>query len=365
MKVFEDDNFRILPLYFDLISKEKVISFSYQGFSVDYINQIIAEIKQCREQNKILAIDMQFMSLLGNKTNGGIGLFEPIRELLNEYCFIFYNIQEYPQILDLILSDLKLDEESINYYNMITFDRISSKDSNINWGAYIFSNEMVRQKIQDYNIIYKLRDIYTSEVSALLKEVCIDNKIQYLPSSDIYSDTYIRIKDLFMYPSTISLSIFLLCKMIKDVFSKIRFDSIVSMSNTGAVIASLVGKMLDKDVLFCTNIGPKFALDIDEIGKKIKKGYNYLYVYDFVCLGTEIKNLKSILTCFGANVVGGVGVASLPDFDLLRLHDAESQEGKSILTNSYSLITLNKHGISYNIATNEKELEEKLIEINR
>ena len=360
MTVFEDGELCILPLYYNMISSAEEMTFGLHAIGKTHIARIIEILKNCTVRKQFLAIDMQFISVFGTKTNGDTGTFEPLRHLMSEYNFIIYNIQKSPNVLDIILSDLQLNEDVVVYYDITTLEKLKTKNDEINWGAYIASNSISTMLLESEELLKKLWLIYVKKISKQISEKCIDHQIQYLPSSDIYSDTYIRIKDLFLYPDILSLSIFLLCKLIRDNFAHEKIDGIISMSNTGAILANLVGKMLDKDVVFCTNVGPKFALDIGDIIKTISKNNNYLFIFDFICLGTEIKNLKSILICLGASTIGGVGIASLPCFEYLRKQPKTSQESKSILSKAFSLITLLDHGIKYNISTTKSELEGKL-----
>ncbi len=197
---------------------------------------------------------------------------------------------------------------------------------------------------------------YKQYVARLVKQHCIDDTTQYLPSSDVYSSKYIAFKSFFLHPKELSFCIYLLCKLIKDYYSDTRIDALVSMSSTGSVLATLVGKMLGKDVLFCTNIGPQFALDLTYIKNNIKQANNYLCIFDFICLGTEFKILKSIVTCFEAHFLGGVGIASYPNITSLRESEDSQQESNSPLIKAYPLFDLKSVNIDYSISINKKSL---------
>jgi len=239
---------------------------------------------------------------------------------------------------------------------------IGDKGTIKNWGCCVASNDEAMKHFKEIGAINSINNIYRLPLVEMLKLKCTirTGEKQYLPSSDVYTDTYIFIKNLYLYPEHLLLCVYLLCKEVIDKFYRHDFDGIVGMSNNSAVLANLIGNVLRTKVLYLTNIGPKFALETLNLESKIIKNGKYLYVFDFICLGTEIKNLRSIFVSFKADVIGGVGVCSLIDCEHLRSSSANFEERNSLLVKAHPLFTLSDYNISYNVFISKKDkLEDK------
>jgi len=344
MFIIENELYCIFPVYYNLIERYREKSFSLQAVDAQYSKAIETAIRE-RDNNKIFAIDMQFVTAFPDSNDK---TFEVFTEM-SGYKLIFYNIQENTHIKNLILQELGSNDSNLDIFCYSISPIVQESISGVGKCTAIFLNHTERTVKDRMHIIFELNAVYSEIVAKAIKANCIDNRIQYLPSSDVYSNMYIKIKTLFSQ-QIFSFCIYLLCKLIKDNFAHEQIDFIVSTSNTGTILANLIGKMLNKDVLFCSNVGPRFALDIQNIRDKVSKGCNCLCVFDFVCLGTEIKNLKTLLLCFNANLIGGVGIASYPSFNYLRGCKDSSEEKQSVLTRLFSLVNINEHGFHYKIS---------------
>ena len=339
MKIIEGDNHYVIPIYYNLIESQLIKTFGLLALDAQISSKIVSEIKN-KNREKIFAIDMQFVSAFPH-SNEVEKVFSPFCDL-KEYKLLFYNIQS--EIVD---PELLFTELGVKHSNGFQY---TIKDIPESIYTAIAMNFEFKTPKDDVNLIVELNNAYISEIENVVLNYCTDSKTQYLPSSDVYSNKYIQIKSLFANPSENSFCIYLLCKMIRDCFARNRVDAIIGMSNTGSILANLVGKMLGKDVVYCSNLGPRFALDIKHIKGKINKDLNYICVFDFVCLGTEIKNLKTLLRSFEANLIGGVGVSAYPSFDYLRSCADNSEERNSILTRMYSLINVDSPIFKYEIS---------------
>ena len=89
------------------------------------------------------------------------------------------------------------------------------------------------------------------------------------------------------------------------------------------------------------NIGPQYALPVSAV-ERIQRGERYLYVYDFICLGTEAKLLHALLASRGAFLAGGIGVASY-----IPLDNPELEQKHSPLAKIDSMVNLISAGIPY------------------
>ena len=186
-----------------------------------------------------------------------------------------------------------------------------------------------------------------SAINCYLEEV-IKGTITYreepemLSSSNIYATCYVDIKKLFLCPQHLDVMIY---QMARELLTyTFEYDSLVCTSKNGAVLASISGQMLNIDVTYCINIGPQFAISEQTVNQAFVPGKKYVYVYDFICLGTEVKILQALLSSRQCTLVAGIGVASyipLDNEDLGRKH--------SPLAVVSCMINLIRAGIQYKI----------------
>lgn len=162
-----------------------------------------------------------------------------------------------------------------------------------------------------------------------------------LASSGVYVDHYVDIKRLFMDPDELFLVVYYMSRWL--LTANREYDALIATSKNGAILAALLGKMTGSDVVCCVNIGPQYALSASAV-EQIQPGKRYIYVYDFICLGTEAKLLHALVSSRRAFLAGGIGVASyipLDNPDLRRKH--------SPLAELSSLVNLISADIPYHI----------------
>lgn len=162
---------------------------------------------------------------------------------------------------------------------------------------------------------------------------------ELLASSSVYVSHYVDIKRLFMNPDALAVMIYYLSRYI--VTADKEFEALVATSKNGAVLAGLLGRMTGRKVVCCVNIGPQYALPVSAV-ERIHHGERYLYVYDFICLGTEAKLLHALLASRGAILAGGIGVASYVPLD-----NPELEQKHSPLAKIDSMVNLISAGIPY------------------
>lgn len=182
-----------------------------------------------------------------------------------------------------------------------------------------------------------------NEIASIIKKL-IDNRPNYelLCSSSVYADKYIDIKALFMNPADLRIILFYLAKRI--VCEKKEYDALVATSKNGSVLAELLGQLLGRESIHCISVGPQFSVSAQTLNNSFKPGKNYIYVGDFVCLGTEVKLLQVLIADRGATLVGGVSVASY-----IQLDNEDLKKQKSPLCLISSLINLLDENIDFNI----------------
>ena len=210
-----------------------------------------------------------------------------------------------------------------------------------------------------YSAYYdEIHNIYHNETVTIVQwmKQCVTKEsvknIKPLDSSGIYCNMYINAKRLFIDPDKYYFIIYQMICMIAS--SNQNFDALVSASRNGANIASIIGWLLNKKVIHCTSLGPKFSLAPNLIYKEIRHKKRYAYIFDFMCLGTEAKLLNALLNSKGANLVEGFGIANYINLE----HNLQF----SVLNKMNSLVDVQKEKIGYRIAGSKEEIEEMLIE---
>ena len=125
---------------------------------------------------------------------------------------------------------------------------------------------------------------------AVLKKTNALLEGHFVLSSGLHSSKYIQCAKLLSYPHLSKKICFSLSKKIKKQFKNI--DLILSPAIGGIIIGYEIGRLLNKETIFCERVKKKFKL---RRGFKIKKKAKVLIVEDVITTG------KSSLEC--ANIV--------------------------------------------------------------
>lgn len=235
----------------------------------------------------------------------------------------FYNLLSGSDFQTRILSDLAEVCATFDAASGVLFP-VEPKEAN---GA-----ELVR--ICEKTIQAHLEKIVASIVSD-------ENPLGLLASSSVYVSHYVNIKRLFMNPDSLAIMIYYMSRYI--VTTGKEFEALVATSKNGAVLAGLLGRMTDKEVVCCVNIGPQYALPSSAV-ERIRSGKRYLYIYDFICLGTEAKLLHALLASRSAILAGGIGVASY-----IPLDNPDLEQKNSPLAKIDSMVNLISARIQYHV----------------
>ena len=176
----------------------------------------------------------------------------------------------------------------------------------------------------------------------IVADIVFDQKSpEMLASSNVYASRYVDIKRLFMNPNALAIVIYYLSRYVLTVEKE--FEALIATSKNGAVLAGLLGRMTGRKGVCCVNIGPQYALPVSAV-ERIHRGERYLYICDFICLGTEAKLLHALLASRGAFLVGGIGVASY-----IPLDNPELERKHSPLAKIDSMVNLISARIPYQI----------------
>ena len=121
---------------------------------------------------------------------------------------------------------------------------------------------------------------------AVLKKTRALLEGHFVLSSGLHSSKYVQCAKLLSKPSLASKICLSLAKKIRKEFKNI--DIILSPAMGGIVIGYEIGRLLNKETIFCERVNKKFTL---RRGFKIKKKSNVLIIEDVITTG------KSSLEC--------------------------------------------------------------------
>jgi hypothetical protein len=299
---YKFDHWVYLSLHMNLVYKEQEQSFNANYLNERFISDIYQFIKDDKEKNYIL--DFMNIALVASRS------FAHFNSLENKNI-VFINLQPdstFGIIKDDIKDSLAIGEERNAIAN-------TTEGKNIIDGLGTVTE--VNKKM-DKN---KIRIIAT-----YIKEHTISGE-QYLESSNVYANMYIDVKQVFLENKVYALAIYELCRTMKKHFP--GDCCLVSASNNGSTIATAVGRLLKINVLYLRNLGPHVTLHDTQLIEKIIPQQKYVFVFDFICLGTEFKIAKTIVKLKKAALIGAIGIAiyNPPDkekiISLLKVNETE------------------------------------------
>ena len=173
------------------------------------------------------------------------------------------------------------------------------------------------------DLVGEIQKIYRGKTAELLKIVAYQPLCKetnkpgvLLESSGVYVSDYVALKDLFLRMEDALFILFQMAEKISQRFptpKEREGKTLICCSKTGAAYTSILSMMLGMPAVYCVSVGPKFALDIPRLRSEICEGRDYVYVFDFLCMGTEAKILYALVSSLGGNLTYGIGVANYLD----------------------------------------------------
>ena len=121
----------------------------------------------------------------------------------------------------------------------------------------------------------------------------------FVLSSGLHSSKYIQCAKLLSYPNLADKICKSLANKIKKKFKKI--DLILSPAVGGIVIGYEIGKILNKETIFCERVNKKFTL---RRGFQIKKNAKVLIVEDVITTGKSSLECVSLIKKAKAKLIG-------------------------------------------------------------
>lgn len=322
MYYWEDDSYIIIPISYNVFYRESLKNKRHISFAREFsiTNGLLEEILKIilkYGSKKTLVLDMERVNYPGK-------MFEEFRSI--HYSVIFCNIRG-----EILRKKMQEDLPSLAW----------SDDEDI-----CLLNGMLTETILDeyetkFSVIYK--KLYARILNSI-KDSCKDGEPLLLDSSGLYSNMYISVKKLFLTPNDYY---FVLYGMAIEVEKLGEFDSFISSSKNGAILANLLGSLLNKKVVHIQGVGPKYSMKFGNIQNEIKRGKAYVYVFDFICTGTELKVLSALINSNDAYLVGGIGFARYGKMD---------EERTFMKDKIKCLVTTYEAGVEYKVAGDKADI---------
>ena len=121
----------------------------------------------------------------------------------------------------------------------------------------------------------------------------------FILSSGLHSPRYIQCAKLLSYPKISNKFVQSLAKKIKKKIKKI--DVILSPAMGGIIIGYEIGRILNKETIFCERVNKKFTL---RRGFFIKKNSKVLIVEDVITTGKSSLECVKLIKKYNAKLVG-------------------------------------------------------------
>lgn len=307
-----------LPIHLNII---RDTDFQADIISPNVVHAIFNYFKQ-NEKSDLYFIDFNRIS------SGGKSFSEEMAKF-NDYNIALINLNDssglYSKISENECKDL-FKKSDIGLLTENFQDRFEGKkdvphfnlDSINNWFANNKKQEIVR--------------FYRNNIKTL-------EEFTFLASSGVYANMYFNIKDLFYKPKLFSLVTYLLCEKLNDIQDEYI---LISASNTGGALANVLGKLMKKDVCFLRNLGPKASVKDRHLFDNITYDESYVFIYDFLCLGSELRLTEMLLKLKQSRIINAFGVADYRNSTALG-----NTSNKGI--NCFSIFNVKTEGFLYEV----------------
>lgn len=281
MLAYEFTGFTYIPVSLNILSgKKKFHLLNGNYLSCEFSSKLFDLIYSC--DSGTFVIDLKEINL------GDSRCFVIFNEILRDKKntqIIFVNFNEI--IKEFLTNDcfeyLKHD---------VTHDIISCEK-----GIEVFRNKIqTKQSLQDEIRIF---------ISKKIKDNIFE-KEQHLKSSNVFVNKYIDVKRIFLFPSVYYLILFELALLIDRKFED--FSKLICCSYNGAAIATILGQLLNKEVIYLMNLGPSISFNNVDMVSQIENNKKYLFVSDMMCLGTEYNVTKTIVKLKKAYLIGAASI---------------------------------------------------------
>jgi hypothetical protein len=161
-----------------------------------------------------------------------------------------------------------------------------------------------------------INDLPQNLIGEFISKKSFIPKVVLLPSSNVYANAYINIKSLFADHLHYSYAVVIMHARIELFLKNFQSQKVcfVCASNNGAIIMENLAETFDDiDTIDFISVGPQVALHDPSNFEKISRDCVYVFIYDFLCLGTELKLTRLLCTLKDAKIIGSFGIAEYVD----------------------------------------------------
>ena len=136
----------------------------------------------------------------------------------------------------------------------------------------------------------------------------------FILSSGLHSPMYVQCAKLLSHPSLASKICVSLSKKIKKEIK--NFDLILSPAMGGIIVGYEIGRLLNKETIFCERVSGKFSL---RRGFIIKKNSKVLIVEDVITTGKSSLECVKLIKKYNAKIVGFACIIDRSDKKSLKI----------------------------------------------
>ena len=136
----------------------------------------------------------------------------------------------------------------------------------------------------------------------------------FILSSGLHSPMYVQCAKLLSHPSLASKICVSLSKKIKKEIK--NFDLILSPAMGGVIVGYEIGRLLNKETIFCERVSGKFSL---RRGFNIKKNSKVLIVEDVITTGKSSLECVRLIKKYNAKIVGFACIIDRSDKKSLKI----------------------------------------------
>jgi len=136
----------------------------------------------------------------------------------------------------------------------------------------------------------------------------------FILSSGLHSPMYVQCAKLLSHPSLASKICVSLSKKIKKEIK--NFDLILSPAMGGIIVGYEIGRLLNKETIFCERVSGKFSL---RRGFNIKKNSKVLIVEDVITTGKSSLECVRLIKKYNAKIVGFACIIDRSDKKSLKI----------------------------------------------
>jgi hypothetical protein len=283
-------------------------------------------------------------------------VIEFLKEGASEYkniVFDFNHITACQPNLNKIIFDLKVDGFNILFLNLrkslseeLALSSIVNPKNILNEG--IFKKYFFFENPDEpfTNLVIDVPSLFDETFKEKIKNY-IEVHQKPHTSSYIYLTSYVDVKKFLSHEKEFMLfSLYRLAFKVQNEWG-VEIDKapiLICQSMNSAYIVSVLANFLKLDILILDKIGPINKI-YNRLDKTISQDRKYIVVSDLVCLGTEVKIVKSLIQFMGGKFLGNVSIIKTET-----LSKADISRSDATIS-VFSINKSNNKELGYNIKT--------------